>query len=233
MKRFAIVFLLLGLFALGTATSGCDSEDSSTYDVTITWDIMGHSTCEPGLITGEKVTVHTIVINIYEKEGDTEPLQPPLEVNDCSNFTTTIPRLDKGTYYVTVDAMVNYHEKNLAFFHNEGSIKAPAETDKGYDFSLEEGKGTVKASWGFDNGKMCGPNGVVTVDISVGDQEPVDCNTGELLIPDLEWGNDYQLTIEGLDAEGTATWSGDYVDGGPFEVLPGETVDAYVLLSQV
>ncbi|MDD5306237.1 MAG: hypothetical protein PHU25_02840 [Deltaproteobacteria bacterium] len=231
MKRFAVIFVAVGLLALCALAVGCDSESSSTYDVPVSWNVAGAQVCKTFITGGDQIDFDNVVINVYEKEGDTDPIQTPIEV-PCDDFTTTIPRLSRGDYFVTLGAMATYSNRTLPFYQAKGPISAPAEQDSGYEFTLVLGKGKIQASWHFNNDEMCDPNGVVSVDLSIGDQDPVECNTGKYLIEDVDMGVDYRLTIDGLDEGGNITWTGDYSEN-PFEVLPGETIEAKVELSPV
>ncbi|MBW2277161.1 MAG: hypothetical protein JRF63_06690, partial [Deltaproteobacteria bacterium] len=147
----------------------------------------------------------------------------------CTDYQYTIPRLKRGSYIVELGAMAEYDGEYLPYYQAEVPVSAPAKED--YEGVLLQGEGKIAVSWSFDNLAMCGPNDVTEIEISLysGD-ETILCEDGEFIIEDLTWSN-YNVTVVGVDGEGSETWSGDCEDN-PFEVRPGELFEAHVVLSE-
>jgi len=234
MTRFSMTLSAAVLAAGLLAAAGCDSEDTKTYDVTITWNIAGGqgATCV-GTLNGpgvsEQVTFEKVAITVYSIADDEEPIQEIVEVN-CNAYEYTIPRLRRGDYFVELGAMATFEGERLPFYQAEIDISAPAKSDK-YEAVLLQGKGKVLVSWSFDNNKMCGPNGVAEVVVSLAASEKIPCEQGEFLVEDLYW-SDYSVNVVGNDAGGNAIWTGDCADN-PFEVMPGQVYEAHVVLGEI
>ncbi|HUT77896.1 MAG TPA: hypothetical protein VM285_09435, partial [Polyangia bacterium] len=224
MKRFSIGLLAAGLAAGLLVAAGCDSEDTKTYDVPIAWNIAGGqgATCV-GTLNGpggsEQVEFDKMAITVYDADDETTPIQQTVEVN-CADYQYTISRLDRGSYVVELGAMAEYDGDRLPYYQAEIEIEAPAGADN-YEAVLLQGKGRIAVSWSFANNKMCGPNGVAEVAVSLATDERVPCEDGQFIVENLYW-SDYSISAIGYDADDTATWSGDCADN-PFEVRPGET----------
>ena len=90
------------------------------------------------------------------------------------------------------------------------------------------GKGDILIKWGFSNYEWCESNDVVNMDISLVD-ELVPCTDENYLMEDVSWAT-YTLTISGLDDGGDEVAYGEYNEGEPFAVKPGQLVDAMVVL---
>jgi hypothetical protein len=232
MKRFSI-FLAAALAAL-IAAAGCDSEDTKTYDVPISWNIAGGqgATCVgtlngPGV--GEQVTFDKVAVTVYSAADDATPIRDVVEV-DCNSYEYTIPSLKRGSYIVELGAIAEFEGVSLPFYQAELEVTAPAGSDS-YEAVLLQGKGKIAVSWSFANNKMCGPNGVAEVVVSLAAGEKVPCEDGEVLIENLYW-SEYSVNVVGNDADGNAAWTGDCADN-PFEVMPGQTYEAHVVLDEI
>lgn len=73
----------------------------------------------------------------------------------------------------------------------------------------------ISSTWYFDNGRLCGANGVETVDLSLYDladnrevQLQAPCDDGAAYVGEVEAG-DYILVLYGLDESGTPSWRGE------------------------
>ena len=228
MKRAILFFALLGALVFG-----CDSESGKTYDVPVSWNIGGAQTCSQlvGPI-GDQVQVDfdDMRISVYEDEEATEPLESPVTAT-CSDFEYTIPRLERGSYLVKVEAMGEYDGEDLPIYSGTIEIAAPYDEDEDdNEVGLLLSKGSVHVTWSFDNGLMCGPNDVEMMSVSMsGDETEVECSVGELEVSDLMAFTNYDLSIEALDVDGDVVFDGDYEDNS-FYLVPGETLDAHVVL---
>jgi hypothetical protein len=229
MTRFA---MLTAAFAAALlAASACDSEDTKTYDVTITWNIAGAETCTFHLDEDTVLEFDKVQVDVFEEEGDTDPIQDPIQA-DCGDFSLVVPRLSRGTYFVELGAWAEDDDGDyLPYFQASGEIRAPAESDQGYDFGLVLGSGEIEIKWGFANYEWCDSNGVVDLDISLVD-ETVACDDETYLLEDVTPGS-YTLTITGLDDAGDPVVEGAYNDGQPFSVKPGQTIEALVILDEI
>ena len=239
-RNFMAVFAALAAFALA---AGCDSEDTKTYDVTVTWNVAGANTCTASPAAGVTLEFDQITIELYDmdqiSDGKVISGETPFQtetVADCSLFTYTIQRLERGRYYALVKAWATDNDgDHLPYYQAGTEIAAPSKAaDGSYDVSLMLGKGEVDVTWGFDNYGQCDSStvGVSTIVISLIPNEVIDCGDGEYVVTDVAWGDNYMLSVDGKDADGNITWTGDYT-GNPFSVKPGQTIEAQVILSEV
>lgn len=216
-----LVALCVGVVA------GCDTEDTKRYDVNLNWNIAGAETCSMS-VAGEDLVFDEVEITVYKKEGDPEPIQDPVRV-PCTDYGYEVNRLKRGTYFVELDAYATDSDGDyIPYFQAEGGIRAPAESDMGYDFGLALGKGEIMIRWGFADYGWCDSNGVSDLDISLV-SELVACADETYLMEDVAW-QEWTLTIDGLDEDGDVVKTGAYNDGDPFLVKPGQSIDALVVL---
>ena len=227
MKRLSFG-MLAALAALGLAAAGGDTEDGKTYDVTVSWNIAGAETCVFNLDADTQLEFDVVQIDLYDAQGDEAPIQAPIQV-DCADFGYTITRLERGKYFAEIGAWAEDEDGDyLPYFQASGEIRAPAETEEGYEFGLLLGTGDIDIVWDFDGPGWCDSNGVTDLDISLVD-ELVPCDQESYLLEDVSPGN-YTLTIDGLDADGNDVVAGEYNDGQPFSIKPGELIEAIVVL---
>ncbi len=201
-----------------------------TYDVEISWSIAGMAVCEipvPESFGGGSLTFDSVVISIYEEKG----LFTNSAETACDDYSYTLHDLESGKYFVTLDAMANYEGDNLPFYRADGEILVPTLDD--YEFGLALNAGEVKVSWGFDNYRMCSSNGVNSIGISLDGMNDVvvDCDEQQFTIPDLDWSI-YSLSLIGFNESDEVTWHGEYSDN-PFEIRPGQSIDAFVELTEI
>ncbi len=227
MKNFGLIATALASIA-ALWVAGCDSENNKTYDIPISWNIAGAETCVFNLDADTVLEFDAVTIDIYDREGDEQPIQDRIEVA-CSDFGYTITRLERGTYFLELGAWaVDEDGEYLPYFQASDEVRAPAEEENGYQFGLMLGTGDIEIKWGFANYEWCDGNGVVDMDISLVD-ELVPCTDEMYLLEDQTPGG-YTLTIEGLDADGVPVSYGEYNEGDPFSLKPGQLVDALVVL---
>lgn len=209
---------------VGALCAACDSEDDPKYDVGIFWQIAGADTCQI-VLDGEVMTFDNVRISVYEEEAAETTLQTATV--PCTDYSHTIANLERGTYWVRVDALAMRADDTepLPYYQAESGIRAPsnAEYAEGYKFALEVGTATVEIRWDFaDVGYSCSDYGIEDVDISIAD-ELVECSTLNYTVENVAW-NTYTVAIDGLDAEGVPVAHGDYADGGLIEIKPKEYV---------
>lgn len=227
MKR-NIIALAVVLAAVSAAWAGCDSEDTKRYDVKVNWTVAGAVTCSAYLDADTTLEFDNVEVKVFKVEGDEEPIQEAIMV-PCSDFSYTIPRLKRGNYYVELGAYAEDDDgEYLPYFQAAQQVKAPAANEDGYDFGLMLGKGDILIRWGFADYGWCDSNGVVDMDISLVD-ELIPCADETYLKEDVDWAS-YTLTISGLDDSGDEVAYGEYNEGDPFAVKPGQLVDAMVIL---
>ncbi|MDJ0764126.1 MAG: hypothetical protein QNJ97_14180 [Myxococcota bacterium] len=234
LKRFFIIFSMCGMLA----GVGCDSEDGTTYDVTVAWQIGGLPACEsstlPDALGGGRLQFDEIQVRVYENETDPEPIRD-VRVS-CADYSYTINNLDSGTYFVTLDAFAQHQGVYLPYFQSSGSIDAVASDGETVDFQLLLGTGTIVVSWGFEQG-VCGTNGVTKLNVTLSGSavndvsfSNIQCDDGMLTIEEVKW-NSYRLNLEGYNAANELTHTGQ---SEQFLVRPGAVIDdddgAYVVL---
>jgi len=226
--RLAIAILTLAVL-YGIGLSACSDK---TYDVTVSWNIAGEKTCAFTLGTGENLVMEKMRVTTFKTKTDANPIDGPTEVA-CTNYEYKIQHLDKGSYFVKIEGMVDYKGETLAFFEGSGPINAPPskENPDGYAFSLSKNKGEILVKWGFADYSQCPANGVEKIQISMLSNQTFDCALGQYLVDDLD-GLTYTLSVKGLDVDGKVTWSGDYTDN-PIEIKPGKHVETLVILDKL
>lgn len=222
MRRQVLVLAVAGVFAAMSAA--CDSEDNKTYDVTVSWNIGGAQLCSALVSADETVDFEDVTITVYENEGDEEAFDGPFTV-PCESFSYDIPRLDRGTYWVEIEAWGVLDDMDLPIYSQGGEVRAPEEQDDGYSFGLMQSSSAIKVVWDFEAG-MCGANGIENVVVNPGDEE-IPCDDGFFTIEDLVGFSTYTVSVDGLDAEGEIAMSGTETD---IYLRPGEVYESFVIL---
>jgi predicted phosphodiesterase len=92
---------------------------------------------------------------------------------------------------------------------------------------------SIKATWFFDNGHLCGANGIDTVEADLFDlddtlqaQDELPCDQGQVRFDQVESG-DYTVLLLARDRDG----QGRYVGQAPITVLPGDALAVDVMLT--
>jgi hypothetical protein len=229
---------ILAILLVGTCIvmAGCEDDEVSTHDVTIGWNISNMDVCSQRLEgdylvpdAGPDLIFNDVVVQLYENQGDDDSFDRATE--DCNSFQTTFHNLERGDYFVTVEAMADYDGVELPYFQSDpddGNIVVPSVGDEPYDFRLELGTGKVMIEWGFEKG-VCSANDVSKLHITLQGgkshhshvNENVLCDSAEWLVEGVEWDT-YSIEIEGYAADGTRTLSGSTTDD--FKVRPGEYI---------
>lgn len=225
------ITMMLALAALAsTVLVGCDSEDTKTYDVPITWNVGGGLECTWSVQGGTLVELDEVTVTVYENEDDEEPMDAPVPVS-CSDFEYTIPRLKRGTYWVKVQAWGEYDGNDLPILVDEAEVRAPYKDSHDNDFTLFLAPGDIHVTWSFENGLMCGPNEIENIDISLADED-VACDDGEYTVEDKPGFSEYNVMVNALDADDDVLFTGEF-DENPFLLLPGETYEVHVVLEEI
>lgn len=230
-----MVFLIFALCLAGQI--GCDTEDTSTYDVTISWSIGGLDICTTSLpenYGGGTLEFQKVEISIYDHESSPSPLRE--DIVSCAIHETVITNLPPGKYFVRLGAIATYNERELPYFQAKGHIRAGSLGSDTFQFPLELGTGKVNVKWGFEDGGQCGEYGVVTIAaklISTGTRSKeyahsdLPCNpepgtaSGDIF-QEAEW-DVYNVVVEGFDSEGMLTHRG--VATEYLQVYPGEEIE--------
>lgn len=267
MKRLMILAMLIASVTTAVMILSCDSEDAATYEATVVWNIGNVPTCTSSTLSddlgGGVLEFDTIQITVWKNEKDieNEDKEPVLKdlTTDCSNMEYTIQKLNRGKYYVVVEAIATYQGMTLPYFKGGEEITVPS--DEITDVSLSLTTGSVTVGWGFDRG-VCGTNGVEEVEVifkaeragrDPGPSGKVPCDD-EYRFDGLSWGF-YSLEVKGYDADGKLTYEGSYVaedtgdtgegdagtdagaeDANLLEVRPGDDIKsdvAYVVLHKI
>jgi hypothetical protein len=227
MKRSIRILAILGLLA--AIGAGCDSEDTNTYDVPITWNIGGGMDCTWS-VQGDLVQLDNVTVTVYEEDGDEEIMDGPLSVS-CGDFEYTIPRLKRGTYWVKVQAWGEYDGYDLPILMDEMSISAPYKDTHDNDFTLLLSPGDIRVTWSFENGFGCEYNEVSHVDIGLAD-ENVECGPQQHTIEGKPAFSEYSVLVNGLNADNDVIFTGTFQEN-PFLLLPGDVYDAHVVLEEI
>jgi hypothetical protein len=209
--------------------AGCDSEDTNTYDVDITWNIGGGPTCA-WIVEGNTITLENVTVTVWGAEGDAEPLNAAVTV-PCDDKAYTIPRLKRGTYFIEVQAWGEYDAQDLPIMAASKTLNAPTAEGEDTDFVLLQAPGDIHVTWIFANSMGCENNEAVTVKIITNDDviDDVECGPQEYTVTDQTAFVDQSVTVEAKDAEGETIFTGE-ADENPFYLLPGEVYDAIVHL---
>lgn len=255
MTRFMILTGVALAMVISTLLFSCDSESKKTYDVDVEWRINRVQECEAIVKDGGQLNFSEIVITVWDDEDDIAEGKDPIAVEDgidCGDFEYTLSDMDRGKYFVVVEAIADYEGQELPYFQGSEELTVPSDDPTEVDLYLSVGK--VTAVWGFENRRMCGANDVeeVRAYLRVGSDEedsgPIDCELGEFVFENLDWDY-YELEIEGMDANGEVTHRGTYIadvednpsgdagddDAGPedenlLDVRPGSDIEAFVEL---
>jgi hypothetical protein len=195
MTRFAP--LMLGLLATGCTTHTTIQRGGPELgELEVSWRV-GTSTCTDA-------GVHTIGATLDGQEEET--LFP------CSDGSGILPRLEPGNYELQ---LVGRDADGIPRF---ASTPEKVRVDSGVSDTLPTMllgalPASITTTWYFDNGRMCGHNGVDTVEITLFDDdylvttEPADCAEGLFELTDVRAGG-YQINVMGRDSEGRAVFNG-------------------------
>ncbi|MBN2527794.1 MAG: hypothetical protein JXR76_15500 [Deltaproteobacteria bacterium] len=237
-SKIRLPILILALCAMAIATAGCDSEETETFDLEVTWSIGGLNVCQQTLPTDQyaqaSIEFERIEIRVYEDESKTNPpIQTPTKVL-CSAGMAQLNGLPRDTFYISVDAFGNYQGQVIPFFQGTSKVSIPAEGDA-VDVPLVVGKGKIIVDWTF--AKTCGvtmPGEVDNVAISLDGAAPtiVSCGDGLLTLDKIATNQLHNISAQALDASGNVLYTAKHVlaDGitTDFGVLPGQTYSATV-----
>ena len=245
MKKATKHLTILLVTTLLSVVSACNTEETSTHDVRISWNISGNNICRallPEDLGGGELAFDEIRISVFEDETSKDPLLEKFEL--CDEYETIIEDLPKGTYFIKLGAMAVYEEERRPYYQARGEIEAGYSEDEVFDFTLELGTGTVNVLWGFVDGGQCGEYGVVTVTVKLASTifrgqdyaaEDLPCNpkpgkpAGHAA--EVKW-DAYSLTVEGFDSKGVLTYRGRA--GQTLQVYPGDEIDAgRILLEKI
>jgi hypothetical protein len=226
-NRFFTAFI--GAALVGAMAIGCDSEDTKAYDVDITWNIGGGQTCS-WIVEGETISLENVTVTVYTAEGDVDPLNDAVTV-PCSDLAYTIPRLNRGTYFVEVAAWGEYDGENLPIMAAAKTINAPYAEGDDNEFVLLQAPGDIHVTWIFPNSMGCENNEAETVKIITNDDviDDVECGPQEYTVTDQTAFVEQSVTVEAYDTDGEKIFEG-VCDENPFYLLPGEIYDAIVYL---
>lgn len=234
MNKPKLLLLLMAAMVVLPLVSGCDSEEEKTYELTVGWNISGFNTCQTFLPVGQyaqdEITFTQVKINIYEDETATETVQSTITA-DCLFYEQEIKGLDRGSYFVTVDAYGDYDGQELAFFHGESTASVPGDNNT-LNIPLTVGLGQIAVNWGFNSVFTCGITqaGEVTdvvVDIN-GESFSAPCGQGGIVLSKINPGTSNTITARALDANGDMLYQAAHA-ANPFHVLPGEVYPASVV----
>ncbi|MBN2342721.1 MAG: hypothetical protein JXX29_16880 [Deltaproteobacteria bacterium] len=234
MKNIQTLIILISFIISAFAFSACDSEEGGTHDLVVHWNIAGLNVCKAFLPEGQyaqdELVFTTVEVNIYEDETEETAIQAPITAN-CGAGQTRITRLDRGSYFVTVDAFTDYDGSELAFFRGESEVSVPAPGNV-VDIPLMVGDGKIEVTWQFAGGMTCGLDHAGEIADIVVSLDGVDyeaaCGDGRIVIEDVFPDSEYRITAVALNKDGDVVYDAIH-DGNPFEVLPGQVYPATVV----
>ena len=239
---------LLGLTAIAIVTivvllAACDSEDESSYNVTIFWTIAGQKICQQPLSDkygGGMLVFDTIQIMLYKNKNDEQPYRT--STARCEDASYTIEDLDRGNYWVEVEAMAEDPVTTVdggatstpsgqshAYYVAAQEITVPSIDNKEYEFSLQMGTGSIDVSWDFAARGQCSAewNAVTKVEVSLTgklynyNSGDVACEVGQYSFTDVDWDT-YEVAVTGYDINGNSTHYGK--SENPIEIRPGMAI---------
>ncbi len=238
------VFLAVSLLV----STSCDSEDESTYNVTVVWTIGGQKgICEQPLAAvygGGTLFFDNVDVKVYKSDKDKQENKPYRNASPaCSDGSFIIEDIERGTYIVTLEAMAEDPDSAIdlsdaglvdeappetrAYYVAEERITVPAADGEDYTFSLIMGQGAITVSWDFVEGGLCAVNEVHHVVVSIDGAQSEDdsgdilCDQGQFSFDDVEW-DVYDVSVEGFDSNGNQTHYGEF--DSPIEIRPGMTI---------
>ncbi len=221
MKRLSILMVAAVIVTVSALLFSCDSEEKKTYEVTVTWEIGGIPSCEssplPADFGGEPLNFDEIAVTVYDDEKDIAKGKAPIMEGlktDCSDMEYTIEDIDRGSYFVVIEAIATHDGETLPYFKGRTEIDVP--NDEPTAVSLSKNTGSINVGWSFENLRMCGSNDVEEVKIilkSEGDtmeSDPIPCDDGDYTFEGLDW-DFYELQVEGMDSGGDVIFKGTYM----------------------
>ena len=229
---------IIVLFAVAVAfLTGCDSEEDGvgSGDLIVRWDIAGLKMCRSYLPAGgydqDDLQFDTVVVGLYESAVSPTPIQelPPLS---CTDFQTNFERLPHGDYFVRIKAYAMYNEQSIPFFVGSGEVSHQTARSV-LDLPLEVADGQLVVRWYFNGNFTCGLTAggeVANVIVSLNgvQRAPVPCGNGQIVINNVYPENEYRVSAQALDGNGTLLYEAVSADN-PFEVLPGQPYTVNVL----
>ena len=237
-KSLRLLTGILLLTTLGVGLMGCDSEDKSTYDLNVSWNIGGLQVCRTVLpdtqFAQSELNFHKVVVKVFE--DDTKTALEQTATVTCAEMGALITDLDRGSYYIEVDAWADYMGTDLPFYQGKTEVNVPKDGDE-VSIPLIVGKGKIDVRWQFSSGWTCGNATVgevanVRVTLNNGAPTVAGCGQGHILLEDLSTGVIYNVIAQALDASGNVLYSATHmptVDSPDFQVLPGQTYAASVV----
>ncbi len=223
MKRSLTNIFVAAIFvaACSTVLLGCDSEDKTTYDVTVYWEIGGIQSCTSSALGDEfggvPLQFDEVKITVYENEGDEEAVQDTTTVS-CDDKEFTIYSLERGEFFIVLEAMADHQGQYLPYFKGTATVVAPAEGDESYPISMRLNTGSAEVGWGFDKG-VCSSTGNMVKDVMITltginntvETEKIPCENAQYLFEELKWDL-YTLEVVGLNESSEMTHQGIWID---------------------
>lgn len=206
----------------------CNTESTQTYDLNIEWTIGGSKDCNASF-NKEDVALVGIEIALYESEADAQSGTGPIEKSNamCASNTHQVSRLQRGKYWVTVQAIGRIDGRDLPLYEGVQKVSVPVVDDKTVRFTLIQATGEILMEWNFP--RLCGfatANEVASVEISSSfDSITVPCTDGSYTFEDVIAG-EYEITMTALDIKGNIL--GTVNSDEPFMLYPGESYNEFL-----
>jgi hypothetical protein len=241
--------------ALLVMQMGCDSESTKTYGFKGEWlfaDLPGVcSQTLPLNLGGQELPFETMRVTVYSSESDIKNGNAPVATDSfpCEDGSFEMADLKRGSYFVTVEAMVNEQDVEIeidagvsdtesseseirAYYIGSDTVVLPTATDETLEFDMGINRGSIEVTWDFEDGNCSSSwNDVKTVIVELtGNSSSNDEESDELactldgqkyLFDDLNW-DIYTVTVTGFDPDGMETFAGSFDE--PIEIRPGTDI---------
>ena len=210
--------MFIGEFVVLMAISllGCHREEPRPVpgDIKVSWQV-GTSSCAEAEVT-------SIAVFVDDEDEASE--------FGCGDPSGTISSIDPGGH--NLELYGRDKDDNNRYFGETGVTVKSDQTTTVPTVQLSALPATLTTTWYFENGRMCGHNGVETVDISLFEDEylidsaEADCAEGLHVLEDIKAGS-YDVSVLGRDSQGVVTFVGET----PVDLDKGDNLEVEVELS--
>ena len=222
---------------------------ASTLVVTACEDAPGAGSLQvfwvPGGMSCADAKITDVRVRVLDGTADVVPAVTagcPVGQSDAGQV---VPGVPAGTWSVRVEGLDSDGNANFAGQADAVTVRGGEQTAPP-SIVLYVKRSTLRVTWGFAGGGLCGGNGVAKVDLSVINKDPqlvyptdgasglfpcdppltADNPNGGVLIPSLSPNQELTVHLFGLDTQNKRTWVGST----PTTTAAGKTTDVVVQL---
>ena len=148
---------------------------------------------------------------------------------DCEAGSATIDEIKTGTYDIALTGLDP--DGKRTFIGHESDVLVHADINASVRITLVSAPGEVSTTWAFDNGRLCGTNGIETIQIRIFDtydyliqESDALCSAGRETLGDLKAGH-YLVHAQAVSDSETV-----FEGSAKVEVTRGETSRVDVIL---